>query len=163
MKWDPALEDVHMNIEARLTEIVRRRWAASCTPAARATIRSRPICACGRVARPTSIGDAIDGSVRRLVDRAEEQSATLMPGYTHLQRAQPVRLAHHLLAWFEMLRRDRGRVRRRARARMNESPLGAGAIAGTTFRIDRDEVARELGFDRPMAQLAWTRRRAAIS
>jgi len=74
---------------------------------------------------------------------------TLMPGYTHLQRAQPIRLAHHLLAWFEMLRRDRGRLDD-ARRRMNELPLGAGAIGGTTFDIDRHVMAKELGFDRPM-------------
>jgi argininosuccinate lyase len=73
-----------------------------------------------------------------------------LPGYTHLQRAQPVRLAHHFLAWFEMLRRDRGRMTDAAK-RMNELPLGAGAIAGTTFDIDRHAVAKDLEFDRPMA------------
>ena len=85
-----------------------------------------------------------------LVDRADEHVATLLPGYTHLQRAQPVRLAHHFLAWFEMLRRDRGRLDDAAR-RMNELPLGAGAIAGTTFDIDRHALAKDLEFDRPMA------------
>jgi len=72
----------------------------------------------------------------------------LLPGYTHLQRAQPVRLAHHLLAWAEMLERDRGRLSDAAR-RMNECPLGSGALASTTFPLDRERTAKELGFDRP--------------
>src|SRR5262249_7166409 len=98
----------------------------------------------------TEIGEAIDRLSGVLLDRAEEHASTLVPGYTHLQRAQPVRLAHHFLAWFEMLQRDRGRLDD-ARRRMNELPRGAGAIAGTTFDIDRQKVAEELGFDRPMA------------
>jgi argininosuccinate lyase len=80
--------------------------------------------------------------------RAAEHVDVLMPGYTHLQRAQPVRLAHHLLAWTEMLDRDRGRLDDAAR-RMNECPLGSGALAATTFPIDRGLTARALGFDRP--------------
>jgi argininosuccinate lyase len=87
---------------------------------------------------------------RVLVDRADEQAETVMPGFTHLQVAQPVTLGHHLLAYYEMLRRDVSRFVD-AKARMNESPLGAAALAGTGFQIDRDVTARALGFDRPTA------------
>ena len=93
-----------------------------------------------------------EGDARALVVLALRARGTVhvaMPGYTHLQRAQPVRLAHHLLAWCEMLERDRGRLEDAAR-RMNESPLGAAALAGTTFPLDREQTARELGFERPM-------------
>jgi argininosuccinate lyase len=86
---------------------------------------------------------------RVLVDRAESELDTLMPAYTHLQRAQPSRLSHHLLAWQEMLRRDRGRLSD-ALARANECPLGSGAVAGTGFPLDREGVAKELGFERAM-------------
>jgi argininosuccinate lyase len=85
-----------------------------------------------------------------LLDRAEEHAATVMPGFTHLQPAQPVTFGHHLMAHVEMLGRDRGRFRD-ARARLNESPLGAAALAGTSFPIDRADTAKALGFDRPMA------------
>jgi argininosuccinate lyase len=84
-----------------------------------------------------------------IVDRAESEIEVLMPAYTHLQRAQPSRLSHHLLAWEEILFRDWGRLAD-ALERMNESPLGAGAVAGTGFTLDREGVARELGFERPM-------------
>ena len=87
---------------------------------------------------------------RALVVRAGEHAATLMPGFTHLQIAQPVTLGHHLMAYYEMLRRDRSRFAD-ARARMNESPLGAAALAGTGFPIDREAVALALGFERPCA------------
>jgi argininosuccinate lyase len=83
------------------------------------------------------------------VERAETELDTLMPAYTHLQRAQPSRLSHHLLAWQEMLRRDRGRLED-ALARANECPLGSGAVAGTGFPLDREDVAKELGFERAM-------------
>jgi argininosuccinate lyase len=88
----------------------------------------------------------IDALRRALVAQAERHLDTFMPGYTHLQRAQPVRVAHHMLAYCEMLERDRGRIADAAR-RANLSPLGAGALAATTFPIDREWVARELGFD----------------
>ena len=91
----------------------------------------------------------IDELLETLADRADAHLDFLMPGYTHLQRAQPVRLAHHFLAWAEMLERDRSRLVDAAK-RMNESPLGAAALAGTTFPIDRDKTAVSLGFDRPM-------------
>src|SRR6185369_10500483 len=85
-----------------------------------------------------------------LLDRAEEHAATIMPGFTHLQTAQPVTFGHHLLAYVEMASRDRGRLAD-ARKRLNESPLGAAALAGTSFPLDRAMTARKLGFDRPMA------------
>src|SRR5208282_3864198 len=85
-----------------------------------------------------------------LVERAIEHAATVMPGFTHLQTAQPVTLGHHLLAYVEMAARDRGRFAD-ARKRLNESPLGAAALAGTSFPIDRDATASALGFDRPAA------------
>jgi argininosuccinate lyase len=149
MKWDNALEDVHMNIEARLIEVVGPLGGKLHTGRSRNDQVATDLRLWARRAA-NEIGDAIDRLSRVLVDRAEEHLTTLMPGYTHLQRAQPVRLAHHLLAWFEMLRRDRGRLDD-ARRRMNELPLGAGAIAGTTFDIDRHHLAAELEFDRPMA------------
>ncbi len=149
MKWDVALEDVHMNIEARLTEIVGPLGGKLHTGRSRNDQIATDLRLWARRAAD-DIGDSIDRLCGVLVDRAEEHIGTLLPGYTHLQRAQPVRLAHHLLAWFEMLRRDRGRLDD-ARRRTNELPLGAGAIAGTTFDIDRHKVAEDLGFDRPMA------------
>src|SRR5208282_2887166 len=85
-----------------------------------------------------------------LIEQAETHAATIMPGLTHLQNAQPVTFGHHLLAYVEMLGRDRGRLKD-ARARLNESPLGSGALAGTSFPIDRDKTAKDLGFDRPTA------------
>src|SRR5260370_28043485 len=87
---------------------------------------------------------------RALVDRALEHASTVMPGFTHLQTAQPVTFGHHLLAYVEMAARDRGRFAD-ARKRLNESPLGAAALAGTSFPIDRAATAKALGFDRPMA------------
>ena len=83
-----------------------------------------------------------------LLDRAEEYAATVMPGYTHLQPAQPVTFGHHLMAYVAMFERDRGRLRD-ARRRLNECPLGAAALAGTSFPIDRQATAQALGFDRP--------------
>ena len=94
--------------------------------------------------------DAIRGLQRVLVERAEEHAETVMPGFTHLQVAQPVTLGHHLLAYHEMLGRDRSRFAD-ARVRMNESPLGSAALAGTGFPIDRDRTADALGFERPTA------------
>ncbi|MGB0627604.1 MAG: argininosuccinate lyase, partial [Alphaproteobacteria bacterium] len=98
--------------------------------------------------------DALDGQLAglqgALLDKAEAHAATVMPGFTHLQTAQPVTFGHHLLAYVEMFGRDRGRLAD-ARARLNESPLGAGALAGTSFPIDRHATADTLGFDRPMA------------
>src|SRR5438445_5843215 len=94
--------------------------------------------------------EAIRALQRALVERADEQAETVMPGFTHLQVAQPVTLGHHLMAYYEMLRRDVSRFTD-ARVRMNESPLGSAALAGTGFPIDREATAKALGFDRPTA------------
>jgi argininosuccinate lyase len=145
LQWDAAREDVHMNIEATLTERIGDAGARLHTGRSRndqvaTDMRLFTREACAR----TSL--LIDELLCVLVRRAESTISVLMPGYTHLQRAQPVRLAHHLLAWCEMLDRDRGRLQDAAR-RMNVSPLGAGALAGTTFPLDREMTANELGFD----------------
>ncbi|MBM3507441.1 MAG: argininosuccinate lyase [Alphaproteobacteria bacterium] len=144
----PALEDIHMHVEARLAELIGE-------PAGRLhTARSRN----DQVATDFRIWvrDAVDridaglSSLQRvLLDRAHEHAETVLPGLTHLQPAQPVTFGHHLLAYFEMFDRDRGRFRD-CRARLNESPLGAAALAGTTYPIDRKATAKALGFARPM-------------
>ena len=144
-----ALEDIHMNVEGRLAEIVG--------PAAGRlhTARSRN----DQVAVDFRlwVRDAIDeilGQIaqlqRALAARALDSAAMVMPGFTHLQSAQPVTFGHHLMAYVEMLGRDAGRFRD-ARKRLNECPLGAAALAGTSFPIDRDMTAKALGFDRPTA------------
>jgi argininosuccinate lyase len=146
---DASLEDIHMHVEHRLAELIG--------PAAGRlhTARSRN----DQVATDFRlwVRDAIDDDLaglealqRALVARAEEHVATVMPGFTHLQVAQPVTLGHHLMAYYEMLRRDRSRFAD-ARKRMNESPLGAAALAGTGFPLDREATALALGFDRPTA------------
>ena len=148
-EYSAALEDIHMNVEARLKEIVGE-------PAGRLhTARSRN----DQVATDFKLWvrdqlDAAEGAILSLIggllDQAEAGADWVMPGFTHLQTAQPVTWGHHMMAYVEMLRRDLSRVRD-ARARMNESPLGAAALAGTSFPIDRDATAQALGFDRPSA------------
>jgi argininosuccinate lyase len=145
LTWDPAREDVHMNIEARLTERIGEAGARLHTGRSRndqvaTDMRMYTREACLRSAR------LIDEFLCVLVSRAEGVIDVLMPGYTHMQRAQPVRLSHHLLAYCEMFERDRARLLDAAK-RLNSSPLGAGALAGTTFPLDREMTARELGFD----------------
>ncbi len=144
-----ALEDIHMNIEARLTERIGEAGKRLHTG------RSRN----DQVATDFRlwVRDAIDGldaqladCMRALADRAAEFADAPMPGFTHLQTAQPVTFGHHLLAYVEMLARDRGRMAD-ARRRLNECPLGSAALAGTSFPIDRDMTAAALGFDRPTA------------
>lgn len=148
-EFKTALEDIHLNIEARLAEMIG--------PAAGRlhTARSRN----DQVATDIRlwIRDAIDGLDEQLrqyqaalLDKAEAHAATVMPGFTHLQPAQPVTFGHHLLAYVEMAGRDRGRLAD-CRRRLNECPLGAAALAGTSFDIDRDATARALGFEGPMA------------
>jgi argininosuccinate lyase len=146
--FSEALEDIHMNIEARLTERIGEAGKRLHTG------RSRN----DQVATDVRlwVRDAIDGLdgqlldlMRALADRAAEHAGTVMPGFTHLQPAQPVTFGHHMLAYVEMLSRDRGRLAD-CRRRLNESPLGAAALAGTGFPIDRDFTAKALGFDRPM-------------
>ncbi len=144
-----SLEDIHMNIEARLAELIGE-------PAGKLhTARSRN----DQVATDLRLWvrdaiDSLDGDARELqaalIIRAEEFAGAVMPGFTHLQTAQPVTLGHHLLAYVEMLGRDRARFAA-ARATTNESPLGAAALAGTSFPLDRDFTAKELGFARSMS------------
>ena len=144
-----ALEDIHMNVEGRLSELIG-------APAGRLHIarsRNDQVATDFRLWIRDSI-DAIDAALlsyqRALAQRALEHAATAMPGFTHLQPAQPVTFGHHLLAYVEMASRDRGRFRD-ARKRLNQCPLGAAALAGTAFPIDREATAKALGFDAPMA------------
>jgi argininosuccinate lyase len=144
-----ALEDIHMNVEARLAELIGP--AAGRLHTARS--RNDQVAADLRLWLRAAI-DRLDNAMRdlqqELIDRAEAEAATVMPGFTHLQIAQPVTFGHHLLAYVEMVGRDRGRLAD-CRRRLNESPLGAAALAGTSFPIDRAMTAAALGFDRPMA------------
>jgi argininosuccinate lyase len=144
-----ALEDIHMNIEARLTERIGEAGKRLHT----ARSRNDQVATDFRL----WVRDAIDGLdaqladlMRALAERAAEHAADPMPGFTHLQTAQPVTFGHHLLAHVEMLARDRGRLAD-CRRRLNECPLGAAALAGTSFPIDRRMTAEALGFDRPAA------------
>ncbi len=139
-------EDVHMNIEAALTAEVGPEGAKIHT----ARSRNDQVAADFRLFVRNGIDRVVKGllSLRRaLVKLAEDNLDTILPGYTHLQRAQPVRLALHLLAYDEMIKRDLTRFNE-ARTRTNQNPLGAAALAGTTFAVDREMTARELGFDR---------------
>jgi argininosuccinate lyase len=148
-KFERALEDIHMNVESRLAALIG--------PAAGRlhTARSRN----DQVATDFKLWvrdtiDTIDQSLadfqKALAEKAEEHAGTVMPGLTHLQTAQPVTFGHHLLAYVEMVARDRGRFAD-ARKRLNELPLGSAALAGTSFPLDRDMTAKALGFDRPTA------------
>ena len=145
--WSDALEDVHMNIEAALTQ--RTGGVGKKLHTARS--RNDQVATDVRLLVRDEI-DAIAELARVLkvamLDKAERHADTIMPGFTHLQTAQPVTFGHHLMAWFEMLERDSGRLAD-CRRRMNQSPLGAAALAGTGFPIDRDFTARALGFDVP--------------
>ncbi|HEY0330342.1 MAG TPA: argininosuccinate lyase [Rhodopseudomonas sp.] len=144
-----ALEDIHMNVESRLSELIGP--AAGRLHTARS--RNDQVATDFRLfVRDTidGIDAALAGYQHALAERALQHADTVMPGFTHLQTAQPVTLGHHLMAYVEMASRDRGRFRD-ARKRLNESPLGAAALAGTSFPIDRDATARALGFERPMA------------
>ncbi len=147
MQWDDAREDVHMNIEATLTERIGAAGGRLHTARSRNDQVATDLRLWTREACHASMG-RIDALLAALYRQAARHVDVLMPGYTHMQRAQPVRLSHHLLAWTEMLERDRGRLEDAAR-RMNECPLGSGALASTTFPIDREQTAKALGFDRP--------------
>jgi argininosuccinate lyase len=148
-KFSRALEDIHMNVESRLAELI------GAAAGRLHTARSRN----DQVATDFKlyIRDTIDGLDRSLADlqlalaeKALQYAEAVMPGFTHLQTAQPVTFGHHLLAYVEMLSRDRGRLAD-ARKRLNENPLGSAALAGTSFPIDRDMTSKALGFDRPTA------------
>jgi argininosuccinate lyase len=143
--WSVDLEDVHVNIEKRLTDLVGEAGKRLHTGRSRNDQVATDIRLYLRWAIDEIVA-AIHRFQKALVDLAEEHVDTLMPGFTHLQIAQPVSFAHHLLAYFEMASRDAGRFGD-CRRRLNRLPLGAAALAGTGFPIDREQVARELGFD----------------
>ncbi|HEU4961813.1 MAG TPA: argininosuccinate lyase [Sphingomonas sp.] len=144
---DLALEDIHMQTEARLAEKIGAVAGRLHT----ARSRNDQVATDFRLWVRDAI-DSVDAALGALQDalivRADEHADSVMPGFTHLQSAQPVTLGHHLMAYHEMIARDRGRFAD-ARARLNECPLGAAALAGTGFPIDREATARALGFDRP--------------
>jgi len=144
-----ALEDIHMNVESRLGELIGEAGGRLHT----ARSRNDQVATDFKLWVRDSI-DAIEAALRlyqhALASKALEHAATVMPGLTHLQTAQPVTFGHHLLAYVEMAARDRGRFAD-TRKRLNESPLGSGALAGTSFALDRDMTAKALGFDRPAA------------
>jgi argininosuccinate lyase len=144
-----ALEDIHMNVESRLSEMIGP--AAGRLHTARS--RNDQVATDFRLWMRDTV-DTIDAALGRyqyaLAEKSLEHAGTVMPGFTHLQTAQPVTFGHHLLAYVEMAARDRGRFKD-ARKRMNEMPLGSAALAGTSFPLDRDMTAQALGFDRPTA------------
>ncbi|MDJ0947879.1 MAG: argininosuccinate lyase [Alphaproteobacteria bacterium] len=148
-EFDPALEDIHMNVEARLKDIIGD--AAGRLHTARS--RNDQVATDFRLWLRRAI-DRLDEKLTELqaalIDQAEAHADAIIPGFTHMQAAQPITLGHHLMAYVEMFGRDRGRMTD-ARARMNECPLGAAALAGTSFPIDRTVTAKALGFDRPAA------------
>ena len=145
--WSVSLEDVHMNIESRLTAIVGEAGKKLHTGRS----RNDQVATDMRLYLRDQIDLAMTEITRLqqgLLDLAEREHDTIMPGFTHLQVAMPVTFGHHMLAWFEMLQRDRSRLQD-CRGRMNHSPLGAAALAGTSFPIDRHYTAELLGFDAP--------------
>src|SRR5436309_9812196 len=144
-----ALEDIHMNVESRLGELIGPASGRLHT----ARSRNDQVATDFRLYVRDTIDEAdaaLAAFQRALATRAQEHAATVMPGFTHLQTAQPVTFGHHLLAYVEMAARDRGRLAD-ARKRLNESPLGAAAVAGTAFPIDRSAPAHGFGRDRPTA------------
>jgi argininosuccinate lyase len=148
-EFSDALEDIHLNIESRLTDMIGEAGKRLHT----ARSRNDQVAVDFRLWVRGQCDAAIEGItalMRAFVDQAQAGADWVMPGFTHLQTAQPVTWGHHMLAYVEMLARDRGRFED-ARRRMNECPLGAAALAGTGFPIDRDFTAHELGFDRPTA------------
>ncbi|MFV0277931.1 MAG: argininosuccinate lyase [Parahaliea sp.] len=145
--WSVALEDVHMNIEARLTELIGVTGKKLHTGRSRNDQVATDIRLYLRGAIDT-IAAELSRLQRGTIGLAQQHTDTVMPGFTHLQTAQPVAFGHHLLAWNEMLERDHGRLLD-CRRRMNQSPLGAAALAGTTYPIRRELTAAALGFDKP--------------
>jgi len=143
-RWSLNAEDVHLNIERRLIALIGEAGKRLHTARSRNDQVATDLRLWLREAID-DIGGLLRGVQRRLLDQAEKHAATVMPGFTHLQVAQPVTFGHHLLAYFEMFERDRLRFAD-CRGRVNCLPLGAAALAGTSFRIDRAKVARELGF-----------------
>lgn len=143
------LEDIHMNVEARLTTLIGETGGRLHT----ARSRNDQVATDFKMWVRDKIDDLIEALSllqKALINKADENSDVVMPGFTHLQVAQPVTFGHHLLAYVEMFGRDRGRFAD-CRSRLNECPLGSAALAGTSFEIDRDFTAHKLGFDRPTA------------
>ena len=145
--WSVALEDVHMNIEARLTELIGDAGKKLHTGRSRNDQIATDIRLYLRH-QITLCQSGIRAFQSGLLDLAEREATTILPGFTHLQVAQPVSFGHHMLAWFEMLERDHGRLQDCA-ARMNQMPLGAAALAGTSYDLDREFTAEILGFEMP--------------
>jgi argininosuccinate lyase len=144
-EFKTSLEDIHMNIESELTKRIGSAGGKLHT----ARSRNDQVATDTRLYCRTQIDEistAIHGLQKTLVAKAEQYAASVMPGYTHLQRGQPVTVGHHLLAYVEMLQRDKGRLSD-CRRRLNVSPLGSGALAGSTINLDREAIAEELGFD----------------
>ncbi|MGB6222903.1 argininosuccinate lyase [Haloferula sp.] len=144
-EFKTSLEDIHMNIEAELTKRIGAPGAKLHTARSRndqVATDTRLYCR----AEIDHLASAISHLQKALLDRAEKYAATVLPAYTHLQRGQPVTVGHHLLAYVEMLERDKGRLAD-CRKRLNVSPLGSGALAGSTINLDRHAIAAELGFD----------------
>ena len=146
-EWSTELEDIHMNIEARLTDAIGEAGKKLHTGRSRNDQVATDVRLYMREATD-DISTLICQLQRNLLDLAENEIDTIMPGFTHLQVAQPISLAHHLLAWNEMLERDAERLQD-ARKRINVMPLGSAALAGTSFPLDRDMTCELLGFDRP--------------
>ena len=146
-EWSVALEDVHMNIEARLTALIGDAGKKLHTGRSRNDQIATDIRLYLRE-QISSCRHGIRHFQNGLLDLAEREADTILPGFTHLQVAQPVSFGHHMLAWFEMLERDHGRLADCAR-RMNQLPLGAAALAGTSYPLDREYSAELLGFDQP--------------
>nr|NIP72823.1 argininosuccinate lyase [Gammaproteobacteria bacterium]NIR97762.1 argininosuccinate lyase [Gammaproteobacteria bacterium]NIT63472.1 argininosuccinate lyase [Gammaproteobacteria bacterium]NIV20404.1 argininosuccinate lyase [Gammaproteobacteria bacterium]NIX10922.1 argininosuccinate lyase [Gammaproteobacteria bacterium] len=147
--WSTELEDVHMNIEARLTQRIGEAGKKLHT----ARSRNDQVATDMRLYVRAEIDRIVELLTRAqlaLLDLAEREAETIMPGFTHLQVAQPVTFGHHMMAWYEMLARDGERLAD-CRRRLNVMPLGAAALAGTGFPIDREYTAQELGFERPSA------------
>jgi argininosuccinate lyase len=146
---DPTLEDIHMHVEQRLAEAIGPAAGRLHTARSRNDQVATDLKLFVRGAIDEALA-AIDALEDAILDRAEDHCGSIMPGFTHLQSGQPVTLGHHLLAYREMLTRDRSRFAD-ARARLNECPLGAAALGGTGLPIDRDATSSALGFDRPTA------------
>jgi len=149
MVFDPALEDIHMHVESRLRALIGDAGARLHTGRSRNDQVATDFRLWCRAAID-QLDTAYAALLTAIVEQADIHAGSIMPGFTHLQTAQPVTLGHHLMAYYEMFSRDRSRLAD-CRVRLNENPLGAAALAGTSFPLDRDSTSQALGFDRPMA------------
>ncbi|MDP2698814.1 argininosuccinate lyase [Thalassospira sp.] len=148
--FSTALEDIHMNVESRLRDLIGPAAGRLHTARSRNDQVATDFKLWVRDVALTDLEAGLRGLQEALIDQAEKHVATIMPGFTHLQAAQPVTFGHHMLAYVEMFGRDRGRIAD-CRVRINENPLGSAALAGTPYPIDRHMTASALGFDRPTA------------